>query len=722
VNRPDPLQLVGRTIADKYIVEALVGEGGFALVYRAQHSIWKRPVALKVFHALQRFDAERQKALLESFVREGSVLAELSERSAAIVQARDIGTLEGPNGAQMPFMVLEWLDGASLDVVLANEKARGLPPRTLAGVVALLDPVAQALRLAHSRGIAHRDLKPANVFLVGDPRGNPTVKILDFGIAKVLTDAERSTGAFMQTQGQVASFTPAYGAPEQFSRAQGATGPWTDVFALALMCLELLTHAAPLLGDDVAQVGFAAMDPARRPTPGAAGVPIPPAAELVFQRAVAVRPADRFPDAGTFWGALRNALSMAPMSEPRGSVRNLAALALEPVPPPEGPTGTHVMPGAVPLQVSAPRASTPRSDGIPAPALSDSMQSVPGATAPLGASPAHQPSNRGLVIGTVIGLVVSVAVVVGAYKFLHDPITLPPPAPASASASGSAAAPPLACPVGMVEIPGGTFFMGSDDKTAFDFEKPAHKVQLSRYCIDKQEVSLKKFMQCAESKRCKPPGTENVWEGITGKEKRAFDQLCNASDAAARGKHPANCVDWAQARDYCVAQGKRLPTEAEWEFAARGSDGRTYPWGEDAPSALRLNACGKECVAFLRPLGFLEQKSMYAEDDGWPGTAPVGSFPKGASPFGVEDMVGNVWEWVSDLYAPYSSAAQVDPQGDASGTDRVIRGGGWNGEVASWVRPTFRYHDTPSKRSHGIGFRCAKPIDDKAPTDPKDTE
>jgi formylglycine-generating enzyme required for sulfatase activity len=85
-------------------------------------------------------------------------------------------------------------------------------------------------------------------------------------------------------------------------------------------------------------------------------------------------------------------------------------------------------------------------------------------------------------------------------------------------------------------------------------------------------------------------------------------------------------------------------------------------------------------------------------------------------------MVGNVWEWVSDLYAPYSSAAQVDPQGDASGTDRVIRGGGWNGEVASWVRPTFRYHDTPSKRSHGIGFRCAKPIDDKAPTDPKDTE
>jgi len=717
VTRHDPLQLVGRTIAEKYIVEALVGEGGFALVYRAQHSIWKRPVALKVFHALQRFDAERQKALLESFVHEGSVLAELSERSAAIVQARDIGTLEASNGAHMPFMVLEWLDGASLDVVLASERTRGLPPRSLTEVVALLDPVAQALRLAHSRGIAHRDLKPANVFLLGDPRGNPTVKILDFGIAKVLTDAERATGAFMQTQGQVASFTPAYGAPEQFSRAQGATGPWTDVFALSLMVLELLTYAAPLQGDDLAQVGFASMDPSRRPTPGSLGVPIPQAAELVFQRAVAVKPADRFPDAGTFWSALRAAMSLPPMSDPRGSARSFAALVAEAPPPAEGPTGTQVIPGAVPLKISGPRASTLRSDGSIAPALADSRQSLPGAAASVGAPP-HQPSSRGLVIGTGVALVLSVGVVFGAYKLLHDPVNVTPPAP-SASVSASAVAPPPACPLGMVEIPGGTFFMGSDDKAAFDFEKPAHKVQLSRYCIDKQEVSLKKFMVCAENQRCKPPGNENIWEGITGKEKRAFDPLCNAREPIARGKHPANCVDWTQARDFCVAQGKRLPTEAEWEFAARGSDGRTYPWGEEPPSALRLNACGKECVAFIRPLGFLEQKSMYKEDDGWPGTAPVGSFPNGASPFGVEDMVGNVWEWVSDLYAPYSAAAQVDPQGDAAGTDRVIRGGGWNGEDPSWVRPTFRYHDTPTKRSHGIGFRCAKQLDSKAPTDLK---
>jgi formylglycine-generating enzyme required for sulfatase activity len=101
---------------------------------------------------------------------------------------------------------------------------------------------------------------------------------------------------------------------------------------------------------------------------------------------------------------------------------------------------------------------------------------------------------------------------------------------------------------------------------------------------------------------------------------------------------------------------------------------------------------------------------MYPSDDGFATTAPVGSFPKGASPFGLQDVVGNVWEWVSDWYAPYGPAPLVDPKGPEAGTERVLRGGAWNGSDPAWVRPTYRFKIDPKLRSHGIGVRCAKSL------------
>ncbi|MBV9950257.1 MAG: serine/threonine protein kinase, partial [Myxococcales bacterium] len=237
----DTLKLVGQTVAGKYAVEAVVGEGGFATVYKATHLIWKRPVALKVFKALGDFSAADRQKLLDEFVQEGALLADLSARTAAIVQARDIAMLAAPDGAEIPYMVLEWLEGATLEAVLNDEMAHGVRPRTMAEAVRLIDAAAEALALAHRKGVAHRDVKPGNIFVLGEPRGDATVKLLDFGIAKVASDAQKMAGTFTKTGGQVTSFTPAYGAPEQFSRTHGSTGPWTDVFALALIVVEMVT-------------------------------------------------------------------------------------------------------------------------------------------------------------------------------------------------------------------------------------------------------------------------------------------------------------------------------------------------------------------------------------------------------------------------------------------------------------------------------------------------
>jgi formylglycine-generating enzyme required for sulfatase activity len=309
-----------------------------------------------------------------------------------------------------------------------------------------------------------------------------------------------------------------------------------------------------------------------------------------------------------------------------------------------------------------------------------------------------------------VGLAVVVGLGIGGFLLTRHRASKPAPVVA---ASSSAAVPsasvavvaPRGCPAGMIRIPGGRFFMGSDERDALDLERPAHQVTLHAYCMDEFEVTVESYKKCSDQGECKR-ARDNEWEGITDKERKAFDPLCNGRDPDDKGKHPINCVDWDMATKYCAWQKKRLPTEAEWEFSARGPDGRKYPWGDEAPTAAHLNACGKECVAWNKAHGMVA-KAMYDADDGFPTTSPVGSFSPGKSRYGVQDVVGNVWEWTSDWHADYSPDTETDPTGPATGDDRVIRGGGWNGSEASWVRPTFRYHSPPTKRSHGVGFRCA---------------
>jgi formylglycine-generating enzyme required for sulfatase activity/serine/threonine protein kinase len=716
----DSLALVGTTVSSKYEVEAVVGEGGFAVVYRATHKVWNRKVAIKVFRTLGDLPPARRELLIKAFIQEGALLAELSERSAAICQARDVGMLKMRDGREMPYMVLEWLEGRSLEEVIDSERARGLAPRTPAEAIHILEPVALALALAHRKGIAHRDVKPANIFVLGDPRGEYTVKVLDFGIAKVVQDIQRQAGAFQQTQGEVSSFTPAYGAPEQFSRTHGATGPWTDVFALALIFTELLTQEAPLRGDDLTQLAFCSMDPKRRPTPRAWGFDISDALEAVLRRALAVAPEERFQTTGELWDALRSALAMEPMRAFAGAESRrmtpdesakITALAVA-----EGQRPSHVpeerssKPAPPPVRnvtapLAAPGIDTSRTLATPAPPEVLAAQRLRGR------------SNAGLFAGLGAIAVVGAAVVGGGIWFVARGRGVAAPYASATSASATALSPPSAsavvapppvCPPGMIRIAGGKFFMGSDDKKDEEAERPAHQVTLSPYCIDKTEVTVRQYKACSDKGECKRGPRENDWPGITARERKIYDPLCTIRDPELKAEHPINCVDWSLAEAFCKTTGRRLPTEAEWEFATRGPDGRKYPWGDEPPTGKHLNACGKECLAWGRKNNE-EVSAMYPADDGFATTAPVGSFPRGASPFGLEDVVGNVWEWAADWYAPYTPGADTDPRG-GMGTDRVLRGGAWNGGDAAWVRPTYRFKSPPALRSHGVGFRCAKEL------------
>jgi serine/threonine protein kinase len=301
--------MVGTTVSGKYAVERVVAETELSVVYRATHRIWRRPVAIKVFKSPMLAEHARDR-LLESFVREGALMMDLSERCSAICQARDVGSTVTESGDWVPYTVLEWLEGESLDSSLARSRT----PRSVKEAVDLLEPVANALALAHERGIVHLDVKPGNVYLLTETAGEGVrCKLLDFGIAKVIDLAAARLS--LDGMGQ-RSFTPAYGAPEQFSSAYGPTGAWTDVFALALVFVELVAGCEALRGSTIEVLAIQSCDAARRPTPRTLGAQVRDDVERVLARALAVRAADRYPNAGDFWFALGHAARKRADSQP----------------------------------------------------------------------------------------------------------------------------------------------------------------------------------------------------------------------------------------------------------------------------------------------------------------------------------------------------------------------------------------------------------------------
>jgi len=246
----------------------------------------------------------------------------------------------------------------------------------------------------------------------------------------------------------------------------------------------------------------------------------------------------------------------------------------------------------------------------------------------------------------------------------------------------------------MVAILGGSFAMGSEAPEANESEKPVHKVQVASFRLDKTEVTVADYAACVRQGKCSEPEAYR-------NERGDFRICCNWRHPEGRQRHPVNCVDFTQAAAFCAWVGKRLPTEEEWEYAARGGAlARKYPWGDGEPDATRLNACGSECPQNLLAKRFYAPAPMYPEKDAWPETAPVGSFPAGASKDGALDLAGNVWEWTASWYVSYDGSSRE--------SKRVLRGGSWGGGDPRTERSSNRFRLEENARAQFLGFRCAE--------------
>ena len=225
----------------------------------------------------------------------------------------------------------------------------------------------------------------------------------------------------------------------------------------------------------------------------------------------------------------------------------------------------------------------------------------------------------------------------------------------------------------MVYVPAGEFDMGSDMGSSD--EQPVHSVALDGFWIDRTEVTNAQYGQCEAAGACGPPAHCTPEESPYGD--------------ASKGLHPVICVDWGDAERYCEWAGGQLPTEAEWEYAARGPDGPKYPWGNSAPDCDKANY--ERCV----------------ED-----TAPVGSHPAGTSWSEAQDMAGNVWEWAADWYDSdyYGRSPARNPTGPSSGEAKAVRGGSWNYDPDD-VRGTDRDWYVPDETHDNLGFRCASRVE-----------
>jgi formylglycine-generating enzyme required for sulfatase activity len=535
---------------------------------------------------------------------------------------------------------MELISGGDLRRAVIEKRIRG------EAVIPLVLQVGDALARAHARGLVHRDVKPSNILI--DEAGSPW--LTDFDLVGGAAD---STGG---TRTDAALGTMGYAAPELMLNAQGA-GPRADVYGLGMTALFGL-HGAELRQLMV----YGVADGVRRIVEG---IGCDEAVKGVLERAVSFEEEARYADAKAFCNALRDAWEAAERARGEGvsPVKGAAAgAALASVSRDDA--------GPITQPVRRTQAKRPEPGlgrfwlvpvaivvGIGGTALALHLEDDPKIARPAGSTGDPLPAASGTGSSPVIS----------------------PSAPVSAPASAAPDEPP-SCPEGMVKFRGGTDWIGAPvgDGQGDDH---LHSVKLGAYCLDRTEITVDQYSLCVDEPRnmlqCKPAKTGGN---------------CNAGRSD-RGDHPINCISWADADTYCQWAGGRLPTEAEWELAAKGRSASPAPSNE-----ICWNAEGNE-------LGLGNRRE----------TCPVRRYGEGSTELGLWGMSGNVSEWVADWYAPFpkigSATVEQDPTGpkrSTRGNARVYRGSSFLDRNPESLRLSNRSYLDATKQSERIGFRCAR--------------
>jgi serine/threonine protein kinase len=370
VNATDPFGLVGQVLDGQFRVDELVGEGGFSAVYRGHHAGLNEPIAIKCLKLPAALGTSVVDTFVQRFRDESRILYRLSQGNLHIVRSIAAGTTTSRHGVLVPYMVLEWLEGKSVAHDLADRRERGEKGRPIEALVPLFASAADALAFAHAQGIVHRDLNPGNLFLCKTSSGTK-MKVLDFGVAKVMHDSTLGLGPRAQTVGHIRVFAPAYGAPEQFGDDLGPVGPPSDVYSFALIFLEALRDHPVNEGAHLGELAQAAVDPEKRPTPRSLGIEVTDPVEAVFARATKLDPRERWSTAGEMWQALVAAVS----AKPKMTSRTLAF-------------------GVSPASPSVPRVPLPGAPRVPLPSSSRvPLPSSPRVPLPSGGRSGSQPGD-----------------------------------------------------------------------------------------------------------------------------------------------------------------------------------------------------------------------------------------------------------------------------------------------------------------------------------------
>jgi len=689
-----PSRLAHYEVIDK------LGYGGFGNVYLAADAkLGNRLVVLKVLHPHLAADPD----MVKRFRREAQAMGQLDHPN--IVRIYSVEDQLPP-----PFIVMEFVQGITLADLLqqgAISFEEALP---------ILRQIGEALDAAHLQGMVHRDVKPSNVLIT--PEG--VAKLTDFGIVKMLQGNETTLTPTIGTMGSVR-----YMSPEQVDiHRQDEIGPSSDIYALGVMAYQMLAGRVPFEGQNNAAILMAHMA-TPPPDPSSFNPALSPAVVSVLMKVLDKKPAHRYSTASAFINALQQAVAgeMHAQYHPPTTAEISALSPLNNSNPPQSTPSTAqestrrwatgvsvlvlllvgVILGGVINEVLSNEGQVqtplPIAAGSATPTATADSNTTPVTTTPSLPTSDNSKNSKTPFVATDTSAIASQtptsATQTATLTSTPTQATqTPTPNPPTSTPTIQLPVTEVAMSDGMVEVyvPAGEFLMGSakgDQK-----EQPEHLVYLDEFWIDQTEVTNAMYRACVDAGSCDEPTIPS------------FHPIYTDPDFL---NYPIIHVSWNDAQTYCEWAERRLPTEAEWEKAARGvlvlsprrkEESRIYPWGNSDPTSDQVNLCDKNCS---------EEWKIDWIDDGYPHSAPVGSYPAGASPYGALDMAGNVLEWVADWYdeAYYLDSPTENPTGAMEGKRRVKRGGAWS-DGAYNIRVTHRESEKPSERNDVIGFRCAR--------------